>query len=527
MGGRGTAAPFLNVTEESMPDKGKVLVIDDDEDLLGLIRLALEREGFTAATAASGEEGLALAGAGDFDLVLLDIMMPGMDGLATLRELRKNCPRTAVIMLTAHGSIETAVESMRLGAVDYVKKPFQLDELGAAAERAVEKRRLDEIARAALTGAGGESTARAVLSAAARLFGADEALLSMPASPWAPARSYYLGEDPGKERERVGLCSAAGPLLKETSGDCLALEPASASPLGGLPGASGLGAALFISLPCEAGECGMIFAGRRAGGEPFGEDELRKARGFAPVAALAARNSALSDQLGETRVQLARTQKMEALGLMVSQVSHDFNNLLAVIVGSINMLMESMKPSEDPALLKEVLRMSDEAGALVRQLLLFSRRQEARAVPADPAAALGEIRLMVARLPGEEISTVYDILPAPAVAMTPEKFKQVALNLVINARDSAGAGGEVCISLKPAAAGGGAVLEVADNGPGIKPEDMGRIFEPFFSTKPDGRGTGLGLHIVKTLVDEAGGEVSVESRPGEGAAFRVLLPPAA
>ncbi|HBE88295.1 MAG TPA: hypothetical protein DDW67_04050, partial [Elusimicrobia bacterium] len=152
-----------------MPDKGKVLVIDDDEDLLGLIRLALEREGFTAATAASGEEGLALAGAGDFDLVLLDIMMPGMDGLATLRELRKNCPRTAVIMLTAHGSIETAVESMRLGAVDYVKKPFQLDELGAAAERAVEKRRLDEIARAALTGAGGESTARAVLSAAARL----------------------------------------------------------------------------------------------------------------------------------------------------------------------------------------------------------------------------------------------------------------------------------------------------------------------------------------------------------------------
>lgn len=508
-----------------MPDKGKVLVIDDDEDLLGLVTLALERAGFYAASASSGEQGVALAGAGDFDLVFLDIMMPGMDGLATLRELRRHCPRTSVIMLTAHGSIETAVESMRLGAADYLKKPFQIDALEAAAERAVEKRRLDEIARAAMTGGGGEGTARAILSAAARLFGADEVLLSVPASPWTPARSYHLGAE-GGERTALGLCEAARPLLKETAGDCLAADPAAAPGLSGAPGAADIGAALFILLPCEGGDCGIIFAGRRGGGRPFGEDDLRKARGFAPVAALAARNSALADQLGETRVQLARTQKMEALGLMVSQVSHDFNNLLAVIVGSINLVMQNLKPSEDPALLKEVLRMSDEAGSLVKQLLLFSRRQEARAAPADPEAALEEIRLMAARLPGEEIVTVYDIRPSPAVGLTPEKLKQVALNLVMNARDSAGAGGEVRVSLRPAAAGGGAVLEVSDNGPGIRPEDMGRIFEPFFSTKPDGKGTGLGLHIVKTIVDEAGGEITVESLPGKGAAFRVMLPAA-
>ncbi|MDT8286644.1 MAG: hybrid sensor histidine kinase/response regulator [Elusimicrobiales bacterium] len=509
-----------------MPDKGKVLIIDDDEDLLGLVAMALEREGFTAATAASGEKGVALAGAGDFDLVFLDLMMPGMDGLATLRELRRNCPRTAVIMLTAHGSIETAVESMRLGASDYLKKPFELAALGAAAERAVEKRRLDEIARAAMTGAGGENVARSILSAAARLLAADEALLLMPASPWSPAKTWSLG---GGEvwPDASGLCAAARDLLNEAGADCLAADPAATPGLAGLPGADRFRAALFIPLPCEGGECGMIFSGRRAAGRPFGEDDLRKARSFAPVAALAARNSALSDQLGEARVQLARTQKMEALGLMVGQVSHDFNNLLAVIVGSINLVMANLKPSEDPALLKEVLRMSDEAGTLVRQLLLFSRRQEARAAPADPGAALEEIRLMVDRLPGERISTVYDINPAPAVAVTPEKFKQIALNLVINARDSAGADGEVKISLKPASAGGGAVLEVSDNGPGIEPGDAGRIFEPFFSTKAVGRGTGLGLHIVKTIVDEAGGEITVESLPGKGAAFRVTLPPGA
>ncbi|MEW5906555.1 MAG: HAMP domain-containing sensor histidine kinase, partial [Elusimicrobiota bacterium] len=283
----------------------------------------------------------------------------------------------------------------------------------------------------------------------------------------------------------------------------------------------------FSPLPGDGGDFALVFAGRRAGARPFGEDDLRKARDFAPVAALAAGNSALAEQLGETRAQLARTQKMEALGLMVSQVSHDFNNLLAIIVGSVNLLMENMKPSEDPALLKEVLKMSDEAGALVKQLLLFSRRQEAKTVPADPAAALSEIKLMIDRLPGERVKTVYEVSPSPHVALTPEKFKQVALNLVMNARQSAGEGGEVRVSLKPAGSGGGAILEVWDNGPGIKPEDLGRIFEPFFSTKAEGKGTGLGLHIVKTIVQEAGGEISVESRPGEGASFRVLLPPAA
>lgn len=509
-----------------MPDKGKVLVIDDDEDLLGLVRLALERAGFNAATAASGEEGVALAGAGDFDLVFLDLMMPGMDGLAALRELKLNCPRTAVIMLTAHGSIETAVESMRLGAADYLRKPFQLESLEAAAERAVAKRRLDAIARAAMTGAGGEGTARAILSEAARLFSADEVLLSVPASPWTPARTCYSGNGE-REKAAAGLCEAAGPLLKRANGDCLAAEPAADPLLAAAPGAESFASALFIPLPFEGGHFGLIFAGRGSGGRPFGEDDLRRARGFAPVAALAAGNSALAEQLGETRAQLARTQKMEALGLMVSQVSHDFNNLLAIIVGSVNLLMENMKPSEDQSLLKEVLKMSDEARALVKQLLLFSRRQEAKALPADPAAALEEIKLMISRLPGEAVNTLYDVSPCPDVVLTPEKFKQVALNLVINARQSAGEGGEVRVSLKPAGSGGGAILEVWDNGPGIKPEDLGRIFEPFFSTKAEGKGTGLGLHIVKTIVEEAGGEISVESRPGEGASFRVLLPPAA
>lgn len=507
-----------------MSEKGKVLVIDDDEDLLALVKLALERKGFSTATATSGEEGVAMAGAGDFDLAFLDLMMPGMDGLATLKEIRRNCPRTVVIMLTAHGSIETAVESMRLGASDYLRKPFELDALEAAAERAVEKRRLDEIARAAMTGSGGESVARAILSAAARLLAADETLLVMPASPWSPVRTYAIGGE--AEKSGAGLCAAAGAILQTAGSDCLAAEPAATPGLAGLPGADVFASALFIPLPCEGGDCGMLFAGRRAAGRPFGEDDIRKARTFAPMAALAARNSALSDQLGEARVQLARTQKMEALGLMVGQVSHDFNNLLAVIVGSINLVMANLKPSEDPALLKEVLRMSGEAGTLVKQLLLFSRRQEARATPADPRAALEEIRMMIDRLPGEQISTVYDIAQAPHVAMTPEKLKQVALNLVINARDSAGAGGEVRITLRPSPEGGGAVLEVSDNGPGIRPEDADRIFEPFFSTKAEGKGTGLGLHIVKTIVDEAGGNVSVDNRPGSGAAFRVTLPPA-
>lgn len=127
--------------------KGKILIVDDDADLLQLVSYDLSRCGYEVSTAANGEEGAAAAVSGGFDLVILDLMLPGMDGLSVLGKIKKSAPDTEVIMLTAHGSTRTAVESMRMGAFDYIGKPFRISDLEAVAGRAVEKLRLAQLAR--------------------------------------------------------------------------------------------------------------------------------------------------------------------------------------------------------------------------------------------------------------------------------------------------------------------------------------------------------------------------------------------
>lgn len=132
-----------------MAFKGKILMIDDDADLLQLVSYDLSRCGYDVSTSARGDEGAAAAVSGGFDLVILDLMLPGMDGLSVLGEIKKAAPDTEVIMLTAHGSTRTAVESMRLGAFDYIGKPFRIADLEAVAGRAVEKLREAQLARVA------------------------------------------------------------------------------------------------------------------------------------------------------------------------------------------------------------------------------------------------------------------------------------------------------------------------------------------------------------------------------------------
>lgn len=129
--------------------KGKILIVDDDADLLQLVSYDLSRCGYEVSTSSNGAEAAAAAASGGFDLVILDLMLPGMDGLSVLGEIKKSAPDTEVIMLTAHGSTRTAVESMRMGAFDYISKPFRIADLEAVAGRAVEKLRLAQLARVA------------------------------------------------------------------------------------------------------------------------------------------------------------------------------------------------------------------------------------------------------------------------------------------------------------------------------------------------------------------------------------------
>lgn len=514
-----------------MTPRGEVLAIDDDPDLLDLISAALSREGFAVSCAASGEEGLAKVTANGFDAVILDLMMPGMGGVAALREIKKVAPALEVVILTAHGSVDTAVECMRLGAFDYLKKPFGLEALSAAAARAVEKKRFAEIAAAAFSAESPEGLMDIAAASASRLFGADEALLGLR----RPGRGLRVSGfyTPGSELPldaAPAVCARALLLLREAGAEVLQLAGAD------FPGVRGLGGLVAISLPDGESGPGVLCVTRRAGRPGFSEADLRRARVLGPLVALALKNSQLNWELRSARGQLLRSQKMEALGLLVGQVTHDFNNLLSVIIGSVQLLKEDPSPGNASRMSGNILEMAKGAAALIKQLLSFSRRSDAPAVPVDVSAVLGDSRLILAKLAGANVTVEYSLAEGlPKVRIRPEHLKQAAFNLAVNAKDSMPSGGRIFVTTRAAAAGEPpqgvkagpcVVLEIADEGPGIPPGDLERIFEPFFTTKPDGKGTGLGLHIVQGVAAEYGGAVTASNRPGGGAAFRVYLPAA-
>lgn len=518
-----------------MAFKGEVLLADDDEDILEMVSMVLLRAGYSVARAVNGLDAVELARSRSFDVALLDLMMPGLDGVSALEEIKKYSPGVEVIILTAHGSVETAVTTMRLGAFDYLRKPFALDALEAAVEKALERKRVNDLLGAAFRAGVPDDLPAAIAASAARLFGADEVLLC-PAgeSAWAGLASYSAAGG-GFARERAGLCAAGEAALAAGAGEILAAAPSADPRFREVPGAAGLAAVLFMPLAEGGRRVGTLYAGRLPGGLPFSESDLRRALTFGPALTLALRNYELDGQLRAVRLRLAQAQKLESLGLLAGQVSHDFNNMLSVIIGSVQLLMENLQPGKGMRISEEILRMARESELLVKQLLSFARKGDGPPAPLDLNAEIGNIRMILDRLPGAPAVEYAPGAGLPPVRIRADQFKQAVINLVGNAKNSMPGGGRARVTTRLAADGekppeglppGCVVLEVLDEGGGIREEDLPRIFEPFFSTRPAGKGTGLGLHIARSAAREAGGELVAANRPEGGAVFRMFLPPA-
>jgi two-component system cell cycle sensor histidine kinase/response regulator CckA len=248
----------------------------------------------------------------------------------------------------------------------------------------------------------------------------------------------------------------------------------------------------------------------------------------------------------DLQLQLAQRHKMEAIGQLAGGVAHDFNNLLSAIGMRVDELL-LRHPVGDPAYesLGEMREGVNRAAALVHQLLTFSRKATVRREVVDLGAALIDFEVLLRRLLRENMRLETDHgAGAPLVRIDKGQLETAIMNLVVNARDAMRPG-------RPGEAGGGlirlrtarltateaealgcparppgdvALIEVADDGPGIPAEVLGSIFEPFFTTKAAGEGTGLGLATVYGIVKQADGWIIAVSPPGEGATFRMFLP---
>jgi two-component system cell cycle sensor histidine kinase/response regulator CckA len=238
--------------------------------------------------------------------------------------------------------------------------------------------------------------------------------------------------------------------------------------------------------------------------------------------------------------QADQAQKMDSIGKLAGGIAHDFNNLLNSILLATGFLLDAHRPS-DPSFqdIMQIEQDANRAASLVRHLLAFSRRQPQNLKVLDLGDALGDLSMLLRRLIGERVTL--DLVPTSgglwSVKADQSQFEQVIVNLAVNARDAMPAGGKLTLraanvttadSLELAPKGvppGEYVLvEVGDSGTGIPPDIIDRIFEPFFSTKEVGRGTGLGLSTVYGIVKQTGGFVVPESVLGQGTTFRIFLP---
>jgi len=259
---------------------------------------------------------------------------------------------------------------------------------------------------------------------------------------------------------------------------------------------------------------------------PAMERELKEARLRAEQRVIEAAREQADAERERLRAQFLEAQKMESIGRLAGRVAHDFNNLLTVINGYSQLALLQLK-EDDPmrASLEAIDRAGQRAVALVQQLLALGRRRARQTALVNLNAVAGEILhvmepLMAANV---EVTTRFDDC-LPNVVVDRHQIEEILMNLVVNARDAMTEGGRLTIQTCVVDDGRLVRLSVCDTGTGMDDEVRGRLFQPFFTTKEEGKGTGLGLATVRTLVEENGGRISFDSEPGKGSVFHASFP---
>lgn len=479
----------------SLPN-AHILVIDDEERVRQACRRVLEPEGYQVSEAANGRQGLVLIQKERPDLVLVDLMMPVMDGMEVLSALRRDQPDLAVVVITGYATMDRAVEAMKQGADDFLAKPFRPQELRLVVERALRRvRTLEDLVTE-------KSRYRVLVQALANgVLVVDAGGRVALANP-ALRRLLDCGE-------RECLMRPLAEVMP-----CAEVVQAVGQALAG-PQAEPISAVCVLSVAGEDGPRQM-----QVNCAPFldGRGHL--------VGALAV----FEDVSAWRRLDELKSQ-------FVSTVAHEIASPLASVLGQLQNLAQGLagplNPEQRQLLDRARARLEGIVG-LSRDLLDLSRieaghRPEPALVELPPLLAeamdmLGpqaEAKLIKLRL--TQNGELRPVLGAAG------ELGQVVINLLSNAIKYTPAQGSV--ELVAGMAGGELVLEFKDTGFGIAAEELPHIFKRFYRVKDAHTryivGTGLGLPIVKRLVEAHGGRVEVESQPGRGSVFRVYLPSAA
>jgi two-component system cell cycle sensor histidine kinase/response regulator CckA len=475
-----------------------------------LLQRELRRGGYDAAVrqvgdAASLAEALAT---GEWDVVLCDYVVPGLDIMDALRIVQQSGRDLPFIIVSGRVGEDEAATALKAGAHDFVTKE-RLNRLLPAIER--ERREAaDRARRRQAEQALRESEERYRLLVESIQ---DYAICLLdPAgrvSSWNGGAEQIFGFG---QVEMLG--SHIGRLFR-------ALDGTQELPAQLLETAARLG-----TYESE------VWCTRKDGRSLLTSmlitavcDEGGTLRGYT----LVGRDITEQMRMAEERMQ---SQKLEVIGRLAGSVAHDFNNLLTIVSGFAELLTQSLGPDETNRLyLEEITKAADQAAALTQQLLAFGRRQLLQPRVIDVNEIVAGMETMIRRLIGENIELSMRLAADPShVRADAVQIQQALLNLVINARDAMQPGGRLAIVTGNARETSGTAtetlvtLDVSDTGHGMDTATLGRIFEPFFSTKEVGKGSGLGLATVDGIVAQSGGRIRVASQPDQGTTFTILLP---
>ena len=371
-----------------MMENIRLMLVDDEENFRRFIARRLSKRGMVPEEAGSGEECLDILSRKPMDVIVLDVKMPGMNGLETLRRIKEKYERTEVILLTGHANTEDGVEGIKLKAFDYLSKPIELEHLAEKIRQAYQK------------------------------------------------------------------------ILRE-------------------------------------------------------EEKKREAE--------------FRDRMEQ---RMIAAERLASLGTLAAGVAHEINNPLAIMndaVGWLKLLLQKEELKDMPLKqqfekgLDKIEKSVERAKKITHQLLGFVRKGD-EVVSQVNLGQLAEesIQLIHQEAKHKEIDFVVQGEPSETVLSDPYQLRQVFINLLTNAVHATGPKGKVSVSIRPE--GEGVTLEIADSGEGIPEENLERIFEPFFSTKSTGVGTGLGLFVTRGIIEKLGGAIEVESDAGKGTSFKIHLP---
>ena len=505
----------------------RILIVDDEPRMRDSLKSLLSSQDYEISTANSGQEALDLLSKQDFDVALLDIVMPDMSGHQLMDHINVRNPDTLVIVITGHATLDSAVDALRRGAYDYVRKPFDYDELLKRVQNALNQKRL-KYENGVINGELALTEERyryLVQNSPDIIYALDhkgnftfvnnstERLLGFKVEELVGKSYTHIVYEEDLEKAKW-FFNERRTRDRATSGIELRLTKCN--------NANKFRHTEFKNLTIELKSTGM-----------YDKPVKEKDKIFLGTHGVA---RDISDRR-QLEAQLQHAQRMEALGTLAGGIAHDFNNLLMGIQGNTSLIFLETDPYHpNYERLKNVEQSVRSGAELTRQLLGFARGGKYEVKPIDLNEVVKKTSDMFSRTKKEIKIHEKHQRNIWKVEADRGQIEQVLLNLYVNAWQAMPGGGDLYLETENVVLdadyvrphqmepGNYVKASVTDTGVGMGEKTMERIFEPFFTTKEMGRGTGLGLASVYGIIKNHGGFITIYSEKGKGSTFNIFLP---